>query len=247
VLDLDNVVEPSILREQLLKKHSKRISNSLDVIIDHYQRLIEGERIKTEPIKGIKTDTIERISAGGGMYINPLVFENLKRRFGNDFDNVLGELRQKRAYLLKFGYAKEYKPQQKNIKQFNNVYMLRKSEIGKIIRDLDRTLEMLKPRKVKSLWKDLIDRVYGEEYDPKRTFNEYAQMHDGITYKELSVLFGKTQEQLSRVDFHDFEKIEEKIIVVKARLEELYNDKTSSRLFGPEDDPYVWLYEEELP
>lgn len=247
VLDLDNVVEPSILQEKLLKEHSKRISNSLDVIIDHYQRLIEGERIKTEETKGIVTDSVETISTGDGMYINPLVFESLKKRFGNDFDNVLGELRQKRAYLMKFGYAKEYDPQQKNIKQFNNVYLLRRNEIGKIIRDLDRTLEMLKPRKVKSLWKDLIERIYGEEYDPKRTFNEYAQMHDGITYKELSVLFGKTQEQLGRVDFHDFEKIEKKIIMVKARLEELYNDKSNSRLFGPEDDPYVWLYESEMP
>jgi hypothetical protein len=248
VLDLERVIEPSVLKTQILKEHSRRISDSVDSILECYQRLIEGERIATEPAKGIiKTSVKPFSSSTDGMYINPIVFENLKVRFGSDFPKVLDELRQKRAYIMKFGYSVEKDPRRNTLNQFKNVYLFRKSEINKIKYDLDTTLELLKPRKVNALWKELTERVYGEEYDPKRTINEYAQMNDGITYKELSILFDKTQEQLNNMDFSEFDQIEEKIIEVKARLEDILNDEASERLFGPKDDPYVWLYENELP
>ena len=247
ILDLDRVIEPSVLKSQLLKEHSRRISDSVDAILENYQRLIEGEKIAAVPENGIIADPITPISSWAvGMYINPIVFENLKVRFGNDFPRVLDELRQKRAYIMKIGYAVE-KDTRSRLNQFKNAYLFRKSEINKIIYDLATTLELLKPLKVNALWKELTERVYGEEYDPKRTFNEYAQMNDGITYKELSTLFDKTQDQINNLDYKEFEKIAEKIAAVKERLEDILIDQASERLFGPFDDPYVWLYEDELP
>ncbi|MCU0288025.1 MAG: hypothetical protein MUF15_16730, partial [Acidobacteria bacterium] len=246
VLDFDHVVEPSVLKAQLLKEHSRRISDSVDAILENYQRLIEGDKIITGPLKGIKQSARSFSSEKGGMYINPIVFENLKTRFGDDFPKVLDELRQKRAYLMKFGYSVEKDPRDK-LNQFKNVYLFRKSEINKIKYDLDTTLALLKPRKLNALWKELVERVYGEEYDPQRTLNEYAHMNDGITYKELSILFDKTQDQINSLTYNEFGQIEEKILKVKTRLEDIINDKSNERLFGPADDPYVWLYEDELP
>ena len=80
-----------------------------------------------------------------------------------------------------------------------------------------------------------------------RPRNRYAQMNDGITYKELSILFGKTQDQIDNLDSSEFDEIEKKIRVVRARLEDIINDQSGERFFGPSDDPYIWLYEEELP
>jgi hypothetical protein len=154
---------------------------------------------------------------------------------------------EEKTYIMKFGYAKEYDPRSPQIPLFKEVYLFQKCELVKILRDLNMTIKLLDPGKVKTLWKELVESIYGEEYDPKRTFNDYAQMHDGITYKELSVLFGKTQEQLDRMEFHELDEIESKIAAVKARLENLLNDRTNPRFFGLEDDPYIWLYEEEMP
>ncbi|MCU0288892.1 MAG: hypothetical protein MUF15_21170, partial [Acidobacteria bacterium] len=145
-----------------------------------------------------------------------------------------------------FGYAVEKDPRDR-LNQFKNVYLFRKSEINKIKSDLDTTLALLKPRKVHALWKELTKRFYGEEYDYKRTINEYAKRNDGITYKELSILFDKTQQQIYDMDFRELDQIEEKILKVKARLDDLVNDKTDERVFGPSEDSYIWLYEEELP
>jgi hypothetical protein len=72
-------------------------------------------------------------------------------------------------------------------------------------------------------------------------------MNDGITYKELAILFDKTQDRIDKLDSGQFGEIEEKIRVVRARLEDIINDRSGERFFGPADDPYIWLYEEELP
>jgi hypothetical protein len=126
------------------------------------------------------------------------------------------------------------------------VYFFRKSEVNNIIHILNRTLQLL-PRRINILWHELIDRVYGAEYDPGRTFNDYAKMHDGILYKNQSVLFDKTQEQINRLKNSEIVEIEQKIRKVKEKLENLINDSASDRFFGPMDDPYIWLYEDELP
>ena len=177
----------------------------------------------------------------------PFFLEGRFNAVNQDYVRLVCQVKVKgKGHLMKFGYAKEFDPDI-GVRLFHNVYLFRKSEISQIIRDLNRTLEMLKPRKINSLWKDLIERTYGEEYDHTRTFNHYAQMHDGITYKELSFLFGKTQQQLSRISFNEFDEIEQKLISVKARLGNLMYDISSGRFFGSPDDPYIWLYEEEMP
>ena len=71
-------------------------------------------------------------------------------------------------------------------------------------------------------------------------------MNDGFTYKELSILFDKTQEQIDNLDTSAFDEIEEKITAVRVRLAYIINE-SGERFFGPADDPYIWLYEEELP
>jgi serine/threonine protein kinase len=163
------------------------------------------------------------------------------------FSNGMDVLRQKQAYIMKFGYAVEKDPRFPHINQFKNVYLFRKSEINKITYNLVRTLELLRPSKIEGLCKYLIERIYGDEYDPKRTINKYSQIYDGIIYKELSVLFDKTQEQIDKLDSNEIYKIVGKTYAVKARLEDILNDKAGERFFGPLEDPYVWLYEEELP
>jgi serine/threonine protein kinase len=157
------------------------------------------------------------------------------------------EVGKERVYIMKFGYAVEKDPRFSAFNQFKEVYLFRRSEIDKIKQDLETTLELLKPRKINTLCKEMVEWVYIEKYDPRRTFNEYAQMNDGITYKELAILFDKTQDRIDNLDFSQFDEIEEKIRVVRARLENLINDQSGERFFGPADDPYIWLYEEELP
>jgi hypothetical protein len=155
-----------------------------------------------------------------------------------------------RQAIMESGYAVEKDPRFSAFNQFKEVYLFRRSEIDKIKQDLETVLvqELLKPRKKNNLCKELVEWIYvGEEYDPTRTFNEYAQMNDGITYKELAILFGKTQDQIDKLDSSQFDEIEKKIRVVMARLEEIINDQSGERFFGPSDDPYIWLYEEELP
>ena len=154
---------------------------------------------------------------------------------------------KERVYIMKFGYAVEKDPRFSAFNQFKEVYLFRRSEIDKIKQDLETTLELLKPRKINTLCKELVEWVYIEKYDPRRTFNEYAQMNDGITYKELAILFDKTQDRIDNLDSSQFDEIEEKIRVVRARLENIINDQSGERFFGPADDPYIWLYEEELP
>jgi hypothetical protein len=151
------------------------------------------------------------------------------------------------AYIMKFGYAVEKDPRFSAFNQFKEVYLFRRSEIDKIKKDLETTLELLKPRKINTLCKELVEWIYLEEYDLRRTFNEYAQMNDGFTYKELSILFDKTQDQIDNLDSGQFDEIEEKITAVRARLEDIINDQSGERFFGPADDPYIWIYEEELP
>jgi hypothetical protein len=46
---------------------------------------------------------------------------------------------------------------------------------------------------------------------------------------------------------HEIEKTKHKNMVVKRRLENLLYDVTNKRFFGPKEDPYIWLYEDELP
>jgi hypothetical protein len=107
---------------------------------------------------------------------------------------------------------------------------------------------LLNPRKKDTLCKELLEWFYiGDEYDPRRTFNDYAQMNDDITYKELAILFGKTQDQIDKLDSSQFDEIKKKIRMVMARLEDIINDQSGGRFFGPSYDPYIWLYEEELP
>ena len=100
---------------------------------------------------------------------------------------------------------------------------------------------------VANLWHDLIGALYGEQYLPGKTFNDYVKMHNGIIYKNLSVLFGKTQEQISRMGYKDFEIIENVLVDVKSRLTNLISDKHNDRFFGDLNDPYIWLYEDEIP
>jgi hypothetical protein len=225
-------------------------------MIEVYQKLIEGEAIeppsKTQaqaPIKSPrkKTPVLPPPTGKSLKIINPIAFENLKIRFGDEFPNVLEDLRRKRAYLMKFGYAKEYDPRSSNIPQFKNVYLLRRSELVNVTQVLNRTLKRLKPGMIKSLWKELIERIYGETYASGKTFNEYAKMHDGITYRNLSVLFDKTQEQISHLNPYQYEEIAKEVKKVKERLEDLINNKTSKRFFGSQDDPYVWLKKNEMP
>ncbi|UCH93397.1 MAG: protein kinase, partial [Candidatus Aminicenantes bacterium] len=147
----------------------------------------------------------------------------------------------------KFGYAVEKDPGFSAFNQFKEVYLFRRSEIDKINQDLETTLELLKSRKINTLCKELVEWVYLEEYAPGRTFNEYAQMNDGITYKELAILFDKTQDQIDKMDPRRFDEIEVKVTAVRARLMDIINDQSGERFFGPSDDPYIWLYEEELP
>ena len=163
------------------------------------------------------------------------------------FSRERDEVGKERVYITKFGYAVEKDPRFSAFNQFKEVYLFRRSEINKIKQDLETILELLKPRKINTLCEELVEWVYIEEYDPRRTFNEYAQMNDGFTYKELSILFDKTQDQIYNLDSSAFDEIEEKITVVRARLEDITNDQSGDRFFGPSDDPYIWLYEEELP
>jgi serine/threonine protein kinase len=163
------------------------------------------------------------------------------------FSREKDEKGKERAYIMKFGYAVEKDPRFSAFNQFKEVYLFRKSEIDKIKQDLETILELLKPRKINTLCKELVEWVYLEEYEPGRTFNEYAQKNDGITYEELSILFDKTQDQIDNLDSSAFDEIEKKIRVVRARLEDIINDQSGERFFGPSDDPYIWLYEEELP
>lgn len=162
------------------------------------------------------------------------------------FSRERDEKGKERAYIMKFGFAVEKDPRFSTFNQFKGVYLFRRSEIDKIREDLETTLELLKPREINILCKKLVEWVYLEEYDPGKTFNEYAKLNDGITYKGLSVLFDKTQAQIDKLDPGEFDKIEEKITAVRARLEAIINDQ-SDRFFGPSDDPYIWLFEEELP
>ncbi|NIM15732.1 MAG: protein kinase [Candidatus Aminicenantes bacterium] len=155
-----------------------------------------------------------------------------------------------RQAIMKSGYAVEKDPRFGAFNQFKEVYLFRRSEIDKINQDLETVLvqELLKPRNKDTLCKVLVEWIYvGEKYDPRRTFNDYAQMNDDITYKELAILFDKTQEQIDKLDSSEFDEIEKKIRVVRARLEDIINDQAGERFFGPSDDPYIWLYEEELP
>jgi len=163
------------------------------------------------------------------------------------FSRERDEVGKERVYIMKFGYAVEKDPRFGAFNQFREVYLFRKSEIDKIKQDLETILELLKPRKINTLCKELVEWVYIEEYDPGRTFNEYAQMNDGFTYEELSILFDKTQDQIDSLDSSAFDEIEKKIRMVRARLEDIINEQSGERFFGPSDDPYIWLYEEELP
>jgi serine/threonine protein kinase len=167
--------------------------------------------------------------------------------------NVPGSSRERdeggtmRIYIRKFGYAVEKDPRFSAFNQFKEVYLFRRTEIDKIKQDLETILELLKARKLNTLCKDLVEWVYIEEYDPGRTFNDYAQMNDGFSYKELSTLFDKTQNQIDNMDPSVFDEIEKKIKVVSLRLEDIIDNQSGERFFGPSDDPYIWLYEEELP
>jgi serine/threonine protein kinase len=166
------------------------------------------------------------------------------------FSGEKDDLGNERGYIKKFGYAVEKDSRFREFNQFKEVYLFRRSEIIKIKQDLETILvqELLKPSKKNTLCKELLGWIYiGEEYDPRRTFNEYAQMNDGITYKELSILFDKTQDKIDNLDSSQFYKFEEKITAVKTRLEDIINDQSGERFFGPSDDPYIWLYEGEVP
>jgi hypothetical protein len=157
------------------------------------------------------------------------------------------EVGKERVCIMKFGYAVEKDPRFSAFNQFREVYLLRKNEIEKIKQDLETILELLKPRKINTLCKELVEWIYIEAYDPRKTFNEYVQMNDGFTYKELSILFDKTQDQINKLDPGTFDEIEANIMAVKARLENILNDQSGERFFGPSNNPYIWLYEEELP
>lgn len=152
-----------------------------------------------------------------------------------------------RFLSLRVGYAKEVDPRSPKIQQFKNLYLFRRDEAVRIIVVLNSTLNLLKPASVAYLWEVLIKRLYGEDYASGRTFNDYAKMHDGITYQNLSLLFDRTQEQILRMQLYEFEEIERKLLRVRERLKDLLNDTTSRRFFGPKDDPYIWLFEDELP
>jgi len=230
----DEIESPFKLKNQLLDQYSKRISDSINKMIEDYQSLIEGGSI-------VAPENTNKL------IINPIVFESLKARFGNDFPRVFEELKQKRAFIMKFGYAKEYDPRSPGVPQFKNVYLLSKSELGGIIEVLDRTIKRLKTKMVKNLWKDLIEGVYGEDFDSRRSFNEHSKMREGITYKNLSILFDKTEEQIDRLQFQEMEEIDLKVSNVVKKLKSIVNDMQNNRFFGPSDDPYIWLYEDEMP
>jgi serine/threonine protein kinase len=149
--------------------------------------------------------------------------------------------------IMRFGYAVEKDPRFSAFNQFKGVYLFRRSEIDKIKKDLETTLELLKRHEINTLCKELVEWVYLEKYDPGKTFNDYAQTNDGITYIGLSILFDKTQDQVDKLDPSEFDEIEEKIKAVKARLEDIMDDQSGARFFGSSDDPYIWLHEEELP
>jgi hypothetical protein len=181
----------------------------------------------------------------GGKFYNP---KQDYIRLACQVDARQGDEKGKeRAYIMKFGYAVEKDPRFSAFNQFKGVYLFRRSEIDKIKQDLETTLELLKPRKINTLCKELVEWVYLEKYDPGKTFNEYAQLNDGFTYKGLSILFDKTQDQIDKLDSSAFDEIEKKITAVRARLEDIINDQSGDRFFGPSDDPHIWLYEEELP
>ncbi|MGD2089622.1 MAG: serine/threonine-protein kinase [Candidatus Aminicenantes bacterium] len=156
---------------------------------------------------------------------------------------------KERAYIKKIGYAVEKDPRFSEFNQFKKVYLFRKSELSKISGDLETILlEVLKPRKINILCKEMVGWIYvPEKYDPERTFNDYAQLNDAFTYKELSILFDKTQDQIDNMNPSQLDEIEVKIRKVRARLGDIINDQSGARFFGPADDPYIWLYEEELP
>jgi len=171
----------------------------------------------------------------------------LERRFYNRQQDYIKLICQVDAGIMKPGYAVEKDPRFSAVNQFKEVYLFKRSEIDKIKQDLETTLEVLKPRKINTLCKELVEWVYVEEYDPGKTFNEYALMNDGITYKKLAILFDNTQDRIDKLAPGQFDEIEAKITAVKARLENIIADQTGARFFGPTADPYIWLYEEELP
>lgn len=170
-----------------------------------------------------------------------------ERKFYNPTQDYFRLACQVNAGQTRFGYAVEKDPRFRAFNQFKSVYFFRRSELDKIKQDLETTLELLKPRKINTLCKELVEWVYLEEYDPGKTFNEYVQLNDGFTYKGLSVLFDKTQDQIDTLDSNGFDEIEEKITAIRAKLTDIINDPSGARFFGPSVDPYIWLYEEELP
>lgn len=243
---IDEVDQPSMLEERLMEQYSRQISSTVDRMLDDYQRLTEGSSIVPQRIEEVKNG-VSPFPKGYRSLINPIVFDSLRERFKADFPAILEELRQKRAYIMQLGYAKEFDPQNNKTPQFKNVYLFRKGELGQMHQVLTRTLNRLNSGVLKNLWQEMVESVYGEKYEPRKTFNDYVKMHDGITYKNLSALFNKTQEEVSRLTPREFEEIIRKISSVKIRLENLLNDEKNERYFGPFDDPYIWLNEDEMP
>jgi hypothetical protein len=228
----DEVDSPSKLSGKLIEDYTNSISDSVDSMIQDYQNCINGVSI---------------IETSGEFLINPIVMQNLKRRFSGNFERILKELQESRAYIMNFGYAIEYDPRTPKINQFKNVYLFRKNEILGIVKNLQMALHALRRNYIHHLWKDLIRDVYGESYNPRKTFNDYAKMRDGIPYKNLSDLFDKTQQQILALTREEINRIRQRVYETQNRLNELLLDESNKRFFGPKDDPYIWLYDYELP
>jgi hypothetical protein len=101
------------------------------------------------------------------------------------------KMTRNRAYVLTSGYILEKDPRSPTIDQFKNVFLFRRSEIRQVCRNLESILAVLNKKGFENLWKEFIERAYGEEYDPTRTLNDYAEMRGDITYKNLSELYSR--------------------------------------------------------
>jgi len=232
---IDEVNTADELRRRLADQYAGKITDCTIFLIKLYRELYG--KISNAPAPFPSKD---------GMYINPHIFEDLNKKSPNSIQ-ILEELKKQKAYVIEKGYACEADPRTPGIHQFKNVYLYRKSELSGIIQVLAKTLDRLATRKIRHLWEEMAEVVYGETYENDKSFNYYLAMYDDFTFKSLDILFGKTQDQINLIRFQDFDPIEQQILAKKGILEKLIDENPGQRFFGPGDDPFIWLNEDEIP
>jgi hypothetical protein len=230
---IEEINSPKFLLNRLNEDYIKRISDFVDDMIKDYQKCINWASIS---LRDIYKES----------FINPTTFEALKEFFGKKFDKVIQNLITNRAYIMGIGYTKEIDPRSPKISQFKNVYLFRKIDIADICRDLENVLTVLNNQDSEKLWGDFISRKYRGQYDPQKCLNDYAKLLCGITYKNLTGLFDMPLGKIVVMDYPEKRMIIGKVYNVYKKLKNLL-EYGPDRLIGLPNDPYIWLYEEELP